>query len=145
MLTALSMQISNLARALLPITVNDGELIYRQGEPGETFFIVMTGEVERVRIVTHTNTKTHIHIHMHMHINTRIRTHTSSFPPLHAGFHPPIPHQTFPHLPKSSKSPHARNTILLAPPLLQSRPWRIPPRSSAVHAPHSSSAFSSAN
>ena len=68
MLTALSMQISNLARALLRITVNDGELIYRQGEPGETFFIVMTGEVERVRIVTHTkheNTHTHAHAHAH--------------------------------------------------------------------------------
>ena len=87
MLTALSMQISNLARALLPITVKDGELIYRQGEPGETFFIVMTGEVERVRIVTHTNTKAH----MHMHIYTRIRTHTSSCPPSMQAFtHPSL-------------------------------------------------------
>jgi len=42
------LEITLLARELQPITVGDGDVIYRQGEQGDNFFIIVEGEVERI-------------------------------------------------------------------------------------------------
>uniref|UniRef100_A0A7S0QRJ0 Cyclic nucleotide-binding domain-containing protein n=1 Tax=Cryptomonas curvata TaxID=233186 RepID=A0A7S0QRJ0_9CRYP len=41
-------EVSTLVKNLSPILVNNGEYVYRQGDEGDTFFVIYSGEVEKV-------------------------------------------------------------------------------------------------